>query len=280
MLTARKVRNIREKIKNVGAPTFLGEGIPPVFAYVGERKELETRRVDVGEGKELEESGEWLVASGELRQEEDFTALRLRSGQAEDENAEEEGEEEKTERGDPSRKALWVNMAEGGSGLGRPAFAGRHRFGGFRGSGRFGGGLGGVGGTLARIFDGDEFGEDLGLDGPVAGFSSCAMLGLHKEVADISEGGSALGRDAVGGEGLEEFAEDVIDIDLGDEIAGGACEFFDEIVFAVKGAAVDGGVVEAEAVVFWMSGHGAEFAVGEFKVAEVIGIVRSFCHSW
>ena len=75
---------------------------------------------------------------------------------------------------------------------------------------------------MAGIFDVDEFGEDLGLDGPVAGFSSCAMLGLQQEVADIGEGGGTLGRDAVGGEGLEEFAENVIDINLGDEIAGGA----------------------------------------------------------
>jgi hypothetical protein len=126
-----------------------------------------------------------------------------------------------------------------------------------------------------RIFDGDEFGEDLGFDGPVAGFPSCAMLGLHEEVADIGEGGGALGRDAVGGEGLEEFAEDVIDINLGDEIAGGAGEFFEEIVFAVEGAAVDGGVVEAEAVVIGVGGHGTEFAVGEFKVAKVVRCVWS-----
>jgi hypothetical protein len=106
------------------------------------------------------------------------------------------------------------------------------------------------------------------------------MLGLHQEVANIGEGGGTLGRDAIGGEGLEEFAEDVIDINLGDEIAGGAGEFFDEIVFAVEGAAVDGGVVEAEAVVVGVGRHGAEFAVGEFKVAEVVGCVWSFCHRW
>ncbi len=104
------------------------------------------------------------------------------------------------------------------------------------------------------------------------------MLGLHQEVTDIGEGGGALGRDTIGGEGLEEFAEDVIDINLGDEIAGGAGEFFDEIVFAVKGAAVDGGVVEAEAVVLGVGGHGAEFAVGEFEGAKVVGSVWSFCH--
>ena len=42
---------------------------------------------------------------------------------------------------------------------------------------------------------------------------------------------------------------------------------------------MDGGVVEAEAVVFGVGGHSAEFAVGEFEVAKVVGIVRSFCHS-
>ena len=88
--------------------------------------------------------------------------------------------------------------------------------------GRRGGG--GVGRMLGRIFDGDELGEDLGLDGPVAGFLSCAMLGLHQEVANIGEGGGALGRDTIGGKGLEEFSEYVIDINLGDEIAGGAGE--------------------------------------------------------
>ena len=160
-------------------------------------------------------------------------------------------------------------MAKVGSGFSRS-----------RGLGGFGGGLGGFWRKLAGIFDFDEFGEDLGFDGPVAGFPSGAGLRTQQEVADISEGGGALGSDAVGGESLEEFAEDVIDINLGDEIAGGAREFFDEIVFAVKGAAVDCGVVEAKAFVFWMSGHGAEFAVGEFEGAKVVGCVWSFCHRW
>ena len=139
--------------------------------------------------------------------------------------------------------------------------------------GRRGGG--GVGRMFRRIFDGDEFGEDLGFDGPVAGFPSCARLGSHQEVADVREGGGALGRDAIGGQGLEEFAEDVVDINLGDEIAGGAGELFDEIVFAMKGAAMDGGVVEAKAFVFGVGGHGAKFAVGEFKGAKVVGSVWS-----
>jgi hypothetical protein len=126
-----------------------------------------------------------------------------------------------------------------------------------------------------RVFDFDEAAEDVGIDFPAVGLAFGAPLGLQQEVADIGESGGAAGRNTVGGEGLEEFAKDVIDINLGDEIAGGAGELFDEIVFAVEGAAVDGGVVEAEAIVVWVGGHGAEFAVGEFKVAKVVGCVWS-----
>jgi hypothetical protein len=125
------------------------------------------------------------------------------------------------------------------------------------------------------IFDFDEAAEDVGIDFPAVGFAFGALLGLQQQVADVGEGGGAAGRDAIGGEGLEEFAEYMVDINLGDEIAGGAGELFDEIVFTVKGAAVNGGVVEAEAFVTWMGGHGAEFAVGEFKGAEVVGCVWS-----
>jgi len=117
--------------------------------------------------------------------------------------------------------------------------------------------------------------EELGLGGPVVGLESGSVLGLQEEMADVGEGGGALGRDAVGGEGLEELAEDVVDIDLGDEIACGAGEVVAEIVFAVGGAAVDGGVVEAKSVVLGMRRHAAAFSVGEGKGAEVVGGVRS-----
>ena len=117
--------------------------------------------------------------------------------------------------------------------------------------------------------------EELGLGGPVVGLESGSVLGLQEEMADVGEGGGALGRDAVGGEGLEELAEDVVDVDLGDEIAGGAREIVAEVVFTVEGAAVDGGVVEAKSVVFGMRGHAAAFGVGEGKGAEVVGGVWS-----
>ena len=105
------------------------------------------------------------------------------------------------------------------------------------------------------------------------------MLGLQKEVADVSEGGGAFGGDAVGGEGLEELAKDVVDIDLGDEIAGGASKLVAEIVFTMEGTAVDSGVVEAKSVVLGMRGHAAAFAVGEGEGAEVVrGVGSSIAH--
>lgn len=137
--------------------------------------------------------------------------------------------------------------------------------------GSSGGWRGGVGGFGLRELDVGDFLEEFGFAGPVVGLESGAMLRLEEKMADVGEGGGAAGGDAVGGKGLEEFAEDVIDVDLGDEIAGWAGEFAAEIVFAVEGAAVDGGVVEAKSVVLGMRGHAAAFAVGEGKGAEVVG---------
>jgi len=57
---------------------------------------------------------------------------------------------------------------------------------------------------------------------------------------------------------------------LGKVIAGGAGEFFDEIVFAMEGAAPGGGVAEAVAFVLGMGGHPAMPAVGEFKIAKAV----------
>jgi len=90
---------------------------------------------------------------------------------------------EEAENAEEGGKAERGGMAKGGSGFG----GGLGRRGWGRGGrwlrGRCGGGS--VGRMLRRIFDGDEFGQDLGLDGPVAGFPSCARLGPHQEVADI-----------------------------------------------------------------------------------------------
>lgn len=128
---------------------------------------------------------------------------------------------------------------------------------------------------VGGILDGGELGDDLGFRVPVGGFKSGAVLGLQEQMADISERGGAAGRDAVGSEGFKEFAEDVVDIDLGDEIAGGTGEFFEEIVLAVLGAAVGGAVVAAESLVVGMRRHGTAFAVGELKSAKSVEWIRS-----
>jgi len=44
--------------------------------------------------------------------------------------------------------------------------------------------------------------------------------GVEQEVADVSENGGVAGRDAVLGEGGEEFAEDEVDVGGGQEVAG------------------------------------------------------------
>lgn len=88
---------------------------------------------------------------------------------------------------------------------------------------------------------------------PAGGFSFCGLLGLREEAADVSECAGAAGRDAVGCEGGEEAPEDVVDINLGDEIAGGSGELGGEIVLAGLGVGA-AAVGEAEAVMLRMGG--------------------------
>jgi hypothetical protein len=103
---------------------------------------------------------------------------------------------------------------------------------------------------------------------PPSGLILSAFLGLHEEETDVGKAGGAAGRDAVGGEGGEEIAEDVVDVDLGDEIAGGAGELGGEIVLALLDAGA-AGVGEAEAVVLGVGGEAAHASIGEFELAKV-----------
>jgi hypothetical protein len=102
----------------------------------------------------------------------------------------------------------------------------------------------------------------------VGGFFFGALLRLGKEAADVGKSTGTAWSDTVGGESHKEFAENVVDINLGDEIAGGESESGGEIVFAWFGfgaAAVD----EAKSVMLGMSGEAAEAAIGEFKLAKI-----------
>ena len=112
--------------------------------------------------------------------------------------------------------------------------------------------------------------DDLGLGRPGNGFVDGSFLRLRQLTGDVGEGAGTASGDAVGGEGFKELAENVVDVDLGGEIAAGACEVLGEIVLALRGFVVEEtGVGEAEAVVFGMSRETAEAAVGEFEFAEV-----------
>jgi hypothetical protein len=92
--------------------------------------------------------------------------------------------------------------------------------------GRFGGGRGRGGFGVT-----DGLGEILFLEGFVdeiegGGFHEANLvvnsrLGLEEVRADVGERGGAFGGNAIGGERLKEIAEDVIDVNLGEEIAGG-----------------------------------------------------------
>jgi hypothetical protein len=92
--SGEKLQKIRGKIENVGAPTFLGKGYPPVFADVGERKGLWTGRVYGGETLDLRRK--WKIEIGKW------------GGRRNAFNAE-EGEEGEAERG---------GIGEDGSGFG------------------------------------------------------------------------------------------------------------------------------------------------------------------
>jgi len=83
-------------------------------------------------------------------------------------------------------------------------------------------GRGGLGFFGVGIFDFGQAAEDVDVDFPLSGFLLSPFLGLDQQVGDVGKGGGSARRDTVGGEGVEEFAEDVVDVDLSDEIAGGA----------------------------------------------------------
>jgi len=75
---------------------------------------------------------------------------------------------------------------------------------------------------VLRVFQLEELLEDGIINEPAAGFVLGAFLRLHQEEDDVSERGSAARREAIGGQSVEELAENVVDVDLGDVIAGGA----------------------------------------------------------
>jgi len=141
-------------------------------------------------------------------------------------------------------------------------------------SGRLGGsvllGSFGVEGVALGILQLEQFLIGRKIEIPAASFVLGTFLRLQEEEGNVSQAGGAAGRDTVGGEGGEEIAENVVDVDLGDEIAGGAGELGGEIVVARRWLEGSGaGMGKAKAVVLGMGGQSAEASIGEFKLAKV-----------
>lgn len=132
--------------------------------------------------------------------------------------------------------------------------------------------MGGIGrGRRCGILELDKLPHGGCINLPAGGFSFGGLLCLREEAADVSEGAGAAGRDAVGGEGGEEPPEDVVDVNLGDEIAGGRGEFGGEVVLAGLGVGA-AAVGEAEAVMLGMGGEAAHASIGKGESAEVEGV--------
>ena len=127
------------------------------------------------------------------------------------------------------------------------------------------------------IFEAAEILEDGQLDAPTAGLIPGAFLALQEERSDVSEGSGAAGGEAVGGEGVEKFSENVVDVDLGDVVAGEAGNLGGEIIFARLRLGLSLGVAkvgEAEALAFGMGGKAALAAVGKGELSDGLALAK------
>ena len=127
------------------------------------------------------------------------------------------------------------------------------------------------------IFEFQEFAEGGVVDFRRSGLVLGARLILHQESSDVREGSGATRGDAVAGERFKEFAEDMVDVDVGDVIAGETGEFGGKVGLwrGWRGAVSVTKMGEAQALSFGMGGKGATAAIGELELAKG-GIGRSF----
>lgn len=177
--------------------------------------------------------------------------------------------------GRPGRKGRHGELAD------RDGSAIERGFGGGAGWTRLGGRIGLVRvfvwsrviGVVFRILEPEELFEVGKIYLPAAGFVFGALLGLSDETGDVGEGSGAAIRDPIGGEGVKKLAEDVVDVNLGDVIAGRTAEVGGKVGFdGGLGFGFGGDVAEvgeAEAVAFGMGREAAEASIGEFVLAEI-----------
>jgi len=92
--------------------------------------------------------------------------------------------------------------------------------------------------------------------------------GEEQELADEGEVAGVAGRDAVLGDGLEEFAEDEIDVRCGHETAGGSGGELGAEAVRFDNLALSASVEDAERRVVMLAEHTTSAAVGERELAE------------
>jgi hypothetical protein len=98
--------------------------------------------------------------------------------------------------------------------------------------------------------------------------------GLQQELGDIGEGGGVAGGDFAKGEGLEDLAEDVVDVETGVEITGERGKFLSEFLgelFGVEALLFFLGVKRAKRRMVELAEHAAAATIGEGADTAVVG---------
>jgi len=93
--------------------------------------------------------------------------------------------------------------------------------------------------------------------------------GVEKELAEVSEDGGVAHRETVLGDGGEELAEDVVDVDGGEVFAGGRRGDLPAELLGFQELALGEGMEDAESGVALLAEHAAFASVGELEPAEM-----------
>ena len=132
-------------------------------------------------------------------------------------------------------------------------------------------------GFAAEVGDGgaDYFAVGVGVVGGAIDFALDLGHGLEKELAEVAKGVGGTRGDLLVGEGVEDFAEDVINVEGGDVFAGERGEFSGQL-FGFEKLLLFASVEGAKRIVAGGAEHAAAAAVGELIDAAVFGCLGCF----
>jgi hypothetical protein len=124
--------------------------------------------------------------------------------------------------------------------------------------------------VVLGIFELQEFSEDFVVDFPATGFVLGAGLSAHEKRGDVGQGSGATLRDAVGGDRFKELAEDMVDVDVGDVIAGETGEFGGEVGLCgwLGSAMAVAKMGEAKTVAIRIGGKGTVAAISKLELTQ------------